>query len=438
MLRKLLLVAVMAALSFSCFAQGRVQGKVVDKQSREPMPYVAVAVLRIADSSLVTGAMSDEGGAFNLQKLPYGSYLVRFKSMGYQTVIKAVHLQPSSATANLGRIELAPRATQLDAVEVSAERTMVEYKLDKRVVNVDQNIVASGGTASDVLEQVPSVTVDGDGNVALRGSSNVKVLINGRPYELMGADLATILEQIPANTVENVEIITNPSAKYDPEGMSGIINLKLKDNNSYARGWNGIVNLNCGTPFPTAVPQALMDHGLLSAPFIPSGSGSINLNYGTEKLTFTLSADLGSRSHGSRSESFFKRYPLGDTTSIDSLYNYGLNHGLMGSAKVGIEYRPNKYNTLNLSYAHRGGQRDRQSLVRSVDLLDDGLPMDYLQRDSNLNSNGADIFNFNYKRTFDRPEQELTFDASYTRRHREADGLQWQDYDDTAMDPLHN
>lgn len=433
MIRRLLLLALVASLSLACLAQGRLDGRVLDKQSKEPMPYVAVSLLRIADSSLVTGTMTQDNGSFNLPKLPFGSYLIRIQTMGYGAHYQAVHLTANAAVAHLGRIELAPQTTMLEGVEITAERTMVEYKLDKRVVNVDQNIVASGGTASDVLEQVPSVTVDNDGNVALRGSTNVKVLINGRPYELMGADLSTILEQIPANTVENVEIITNPSAKYDPEGMSGIINLKLKDNNSYARGWNGILNLNCGSPFPSAVPQAMLQYGLLNAPFIPSTSGSVNLNYGTEKLTFTLSADLGSRSHGICSQSFFQRSPLGTTTSIDSLYQYSLNQGTMGSIKTSLEFRPNKYNTLNFSYALRSGMRNQQSLVRSIDLLDDAFPMDYLQHDSNLNSNGAHIFNLNYKRTFDRPEQELTFDASYTLRHREADGLQWQNYDNPAI-----
>ena len=158
-------------------------------------------------------------------------------------------------------------------------------------MNVDKNIVSGGGTATDVLEQVPSVAVDNDGNVTLRGSSNVKVLINGRPSELLSSDLASLLEQIPASTVENVEVITNPSAKYDPEGMSGIINIKLKDKTTGALGLNGVVNVNVGAPLPFAVPDSLPS-------WIPTAMSNISLNYTTEKYNLFFNADGGVRQRG--------------------------------------------------------------------------------------------------------------------------------------------
>ena len=129
----------------------------------------------------------------------------------------------------------------LEGVEIVAERQMMEYKLDKRVINVEKNLVSAGGDASDVLENVPSVSVDEDGAVSLRGNSNVKVLIDGKPSELLGNDLATVLSQIPASTIANIEVITNPSAKYSPEGTVGIINLVLKENRK--GGYFGSVSL---------------------------------------------------------------------------------------------------------------------------------------------------------------------------------------------------
>ena len=254
---KIKVLAIVVAMTLSVAAahaqKGKITGKVIDKKSSETVEYASVVLLNPKDSTMVkgVGAVTASNGSFTLNA-PYGTYLVRVTFMGYSPYIHSnkVTLSESHHTANIGKIAIAPTSAALDAVVVTAERTMVEYQLDKRVVNVDKNIVASGGTATDVLQNVPSVSVDNDGNVSLRGSSNVKVLINGRPSELLASDLSTLLEQTPASSVESVEVITNPSAKYDPEGMSGIINIKLKDKSSGALGLNGVVNLNVGAPMP--------------------------------------------------------------------------------------------------------------------------------------------------------------------------------------------
>ena len=237
-------IAILIAFLMSAsplFSQGKISGKVFDKKSGSPIEYATVAVLNAKDSSIVTGTVSESNGSFSV-KVANGRYLVRVSFMGYATFFypNILAINEKQSSISLGKIMIEPNAVLINEVVVTSERTMVEYQLDKRVVNVDKNIISSGGTATDVLEQVPSVSVDNDGNVSLRGSSNVKVLINGRPYELMGNDLETLLEQIPASTVESVEVITNPSAKYDPEGMSGIINIKLKDKTTGALGLNPI------------------------------------------------------------------------------------------------------------------------------------------------------------------------------------------------------
>ena len=228
---KRIIILVFIALAFGVQAQqGTVRGRVVDARTGENIEYANVALLRVADSSLVNGTVSGTNGSFSLNA-PFGRYILRVTFIGYDAWYykEPLTLGDKHREVNVGKVQLKMRGTMMEAVEITAERSMVEYQLDKRVVNVDKNIVAGGGTATDVLEQVPSVAVDNDGNVTLRGSTNVKVLVNGRPSELLSSDLASLLEQIPASTVENVEVITNPSAKYDPEGMSGIINIKLKD-----------------------------------------------------------------------------------------------------------------------------------------------------------------------------------------------------------------
>ncbi|MBR1849792.1 MAG: TonB-dependent receptor [Bacteroidales bacterium] len=405
--------------------QGTIRGRVVDSHSGENIEYATVALLNPADSTLRSGTVTEQNGTFSL-KAPYGRYLLRITFIGYQPHYHTspVELSAERQTLNIGKIKIAPSATMMEAVEVVAERSMVEYQLDKRVVNVDKNIVAGGGTASDVLEQVPSVAVDNDGNVTLRGSTNVKVLVNGRPSELLASDLATLLEQIPASTVENIEVITNPSAKYDPEGMSGIINIKLKDRTTGALGLNGVVNANVGAPLPFLIPDDLPS-------FIPTAMGNISLNYTTEKYNLTLNADGGLRQWSSRSVNDIARKAGGAETSHDSLLTSSRNPNRMGSIKVGFEYFIDTTSSILMSYQLRGGTRSRRATVHSHDLYSAGL-YDYTQRDSNDNSHTNQVLNLHYDKRFARPEQALSVDVAYSWRHGGGDGWQQQLYPNTT------
>ena len=404
--------------------QGTVKGRVMDARTGENIEYATVALLNPKDSTLKGGTVTDGGGHFKIEA-PYGRYLLRITFVGYepQYYKSPVTLSAEHPSVNLGKMAINPQATMMEAVEVVAERSMVEYQLDKRVVNVDKNIVAGGGTASDVLEQVPSVAIDNDGNVTLRGSTNVKVLVNGRPSELLASDLATLLEQIPASTVENVEVITNPSAKYDPEGMSGIINIKLKDRTVGALGLNGVVNVNVGAPLPFMVPDSLPS-------FIPTAMGNISLNYTTEKYNLFFNADAGLRQRGNKSESDIEYLlPSGTSLSHNAIEQYGLNPNHMGSVKVGGEYYFNDKNSMLLSYQLRGGNRQRNSNSYATDLLyNDSL--DYLQTATSDNNNLNHSFNLLYTRKFDRKDEELTFDATFSTRQVHGEGLQEQIYDD--------
>ncbi len=157
-------------------------------------------------------------------------------------MVENIKLSANSATVDIGNINLSASKQEIGSVDVVAERNRIEYKIDKKVINVTNDINASGGTAATVLENTPSVEVDIDGNVSLRGSSSFTVLIDGRPSVLSGSDA---LKQIPSSAIQNIEIITNPSVKYDPDGIAGIINVVMKKN--IISGINGIVNLNLGT-----------------------------------------------------------------------------------------------------------------------------------------------------------------------------------------------
>ncbi len=410
--------------------QGTVRGRVVDARSGENIEYATVALLSPKDSTLKGGTVTEGNGSFRLEA-PYGRYLLRITFVGYepQYYKSPVTLSAEHPSVNLGKVAINPQATLMEAVEVVAERSMVEYQLDKRVVNVDKNIVAGGGTASDVLEQVPSVAIDNDGNVTLRGSTNVKVLVNGRPSELLASDLSTLLEQIPASTVENVEVITNPSAKYDPEGMSGIINIKLKDRTAGALGLNGVVNVNVGAPLPFMVPDTLAAMSS-TGKLIPTLMGNISLNYATEKYNLFLNADGGLRQRGNKGHSDIEYLDNNSTpTSHNAIDQYSLNPNRMGSVKVGGEYYFNDKNSLLFSYQLRGGNRMRNSDIYAQDLLyADSLR--YHQTSNGDNKNLNHSFNLLYTRKFDRKDQELTFDATFSTRQVHGDGIQEQTYAD--------
>ncbi len=219
-----------------------ITGKVIEKASNQPLEYATV-VFENTKTKQLSGGITDENGGFKFE-LTAGSYNARAEFISFKNV--NLGLKEFSADTNLGLIYMEADAAMLDDVVVIAERSTVEIKLDKRVYNVGKDMLVKGGTISDVLDNVPSVTVDAEGNVALRGNENVKILIDGKPSGLAGINIADALKLLPAESVEKVEVITNPSARYDAEGGGGIINIVLRKGK--ANGVNGSVMVNAGDP----------------------------------------------------------------------------------------------------------------------------------------------------------------------------------------------
>ena len=221
---------------------GEVIGKVIDAQTEEALEYTNVALYATKDSTLITGTMTSKNGEFHLEKVKGGQYYLVVNFVGYHNkVVPELILNSSNLHVDLGKISLEMKAEVLDAFEVTSEKEGIEFKMDKKVVNVDKFYTATSGTTVDILENVPSISVDAERNVTLRGSSGFTVLVDGRPTVM---DPADVLEQYPASAVESIEIITNPSAKYDPEGTAGIINIITKKQKQL--GVSGITNLNIG------------------------------------------------------------------------------------------------------------------------------------------------------------------------------------------------
>lgn len=248
MLKNLLkLYFIISLLIINSFAQQRqfsgatIEGHVYDSSSSVPMEFANIVLFRLPDSTQVTGTVTNSQGYFSLENIRNGNYYLRVSFIGFEnTFINQIQVRGNSKI-DLGKIYLKPKSIGMKDVVVSGERAQISYQIDKKVINVSQNFASVSGTAVDVLENIPSVTVDIEGNVTLRGSGNFTVLIDGRPSVLPANE---ILQQIPATEIENIEIITNPSAKYDPEGTAGIINIIMKKNKNI--GISGMLNLNGG------------------------------------------------------------------------------------------------------------------------------------------------------------------------------------------------
>jgi outer membrane receptor protein involved in Fe transport len=226
------------------FAQA-VSGVVVNESTREPVEFVSVMLRKTADSSLVAGSGTDKKGKFQFANIAPGEFYVQLNLIGYEAKkLPSFSISAKHPKVSLGTILLAEKAVSLDEVLITSQRALINSEIDRKVYNVSQDIMAKTGSASDLLQNVPSIEVDIDGNVSLRGSSNVLILINGQTSPLMGKSRAEVLQQLPANTIEKIEVIDNPSAKYRPDGTSGIINIVLKKNT--VLGLNGTVAANAG------------------------------------------------------------------------------------------------------------------------------------------------------------------------------------------------
>ncbi len=308
---------------------GIIYGRIKEKTDKTPMQYSNIVLYRMPDSTMVNGTITGKDGSFKFKGVKNGRYFLKAHFLGFKIkVINNIEVTNTQRQIKLPVIYLEPVTSVLKGVEVKAERYRISYQVDKQVVNVTKDLMASAGSAIDVLENVPSVNVDLNGNVTLRGSSNFQVLINGHPSVLNGNDA---LQQIPASTIQRIEIITNPSAKYDPEGVGGILNIILKKDKNL--GVNGVVNASAGNR--------------------NRYRGNALVGYRTKKLNMFLSGNGSYRDMYMSMNSQDLTY-AGDTTNyritnIDGVRNRN-GFGISG----GFDYYPDKKSTLTLSGEYGG------------------------------------------------------------------------------------
>jgi hypothetical protein len=250
----------------SGYGQGKITGIIVDSLTQKPIEYVNIALYQKSDGKFTAGVITDMSGEFVINDIAYNEYLLKYSFIGYEkTGFKEIRVDKNNPVIDLGFIELTESPHLLDEVEVTAGRSRFVAKIDRKVFHAGGDLISSSGSVSDLLQNIPSIQVDIDGNISLRGSGNVQILVNGKTSSMMSAtSRATVLQQIPANTIDRIEIITNPSAQYKPDGTSGIINIILKKDRQ--KGFNGTIlalfTKNCGSrsikPCPTS-------NGLISA-----------------------------------------------------------------------------------------------------------------------------------------------------------------------------
>ncbi len=229
--------------------EGVIIGKVLNSKTEQPMEYVSIKVLSLKDSAIITGVYSNESGKFSIESLPFGSYILKLSFAGFESYfISSLTLSVNSKLFNGGTIKLTQdKEVELKTVKVIGKSDVLTTGIDKKIYNVAEDLSVKGGTANDILNRLPSVEVDQDGNVMLRGEGTVTILIDGRPSSLSGGNGKTLLDALPAGSVERIEIVTNPSAKYNPDGTSGIINIVLKKNK--LKGLNGSISANLGSGY---------------------------------------------------------------------------------------------------------------------------------------------------------------------------------------------
>ncbi|HTB07211.1 MAG TPA: TonB-dependent receptor, partial [Bacteroidia bacterium] len=225
---------------------GTIKGRIIDSTTGQPVSYASISLSTITDNKEVNGVTTGDDGSFKLTGIDNGTYKLQIYFVGYQTgTVNNITISKTQANVILGNIKLASASAKLKQVVVAADKSTIENKVDKIVYNVDKDLTAQGGVATDALKKVPEVSVDVDGNVELQGNSNIRFLINGKPSTMFGTNLADVLQSIPASEIEKIEVITSPGAKYDAEGIGGIINIILKK--VTAQGINGNLSASAGT-----------------------------------------------------------------------------------------------------------------------------------------------------------------------------------------------
>jgi outer membrane receptor protein involved in Fe transport len=394
---------------------GSIKGAIIDSLTKEKVELITISLANLATGKVVDGTMTDDKGKFSLENIKEGKYKLNIAFIGYKSLtINPIEITSEKPDINLGTISLAPLVQMTQEVVVKGEKSLIEEKVDRTVYNAEADATNKGADASEVLRKVPMLSVDLDGNVSMRGSQNVKVLINGKPSTITAGSVADALKQIPSDQIKSVEVITSPSSKYDAEGSAGIINIILKKNN--LEGYSLNVDGSAGYRMSSLGLNGSYRKGKMGFSLGGHGRAVYNVPGEFENTQIT------NNSNGTQ------------TLNKQSANNQ--NQRIFGAYTLGWDYDINKKNSINSSvkYSFRNINTEQNNLRTSSYKYT--TTFDSLLNSSTRATTTADLSNtidanLNYIRTFDKPQREFNLMALYSINNRTNDFISSNSEPDT-------
>lgn len=409
-------IIVLASQQTSAQDMGEISGKVLD-ETQKAFPYASVSLLNAKDSTSVKGTLTGDNGSYEFKGINNGKYLIAIYVVGYKKTIKGPYvITDNSKPITVDRVQLNADVKLLKGVEIVKQKPLIERQIDKTVLNIENSILATGNTALEILEKAPGVAVDKDGKISLRGKQGVNIMIDGKPTNLSAEQLANVLRSTEGSAIQTIELITNPSAKYDAAGNSGIINIKLKKNRNY--GLNGAVNAGTG-------------YGVY-----PKINGGLNMNYRNKKINIYGNGDYG----------FSKRFNDTDIsrvngTTANQTYFDQTSHNIgkrtNRNYKAGIDYFINDNHTLGFFVNGYHGNGDNKSDVLTL-IGDKPLRVDssVIAPNTGITKYTGITYNLNYRGVLDTAGQEISIDMDYSIYNEKQENVFNNHYKNASGDPL--
>ncbi len=394
-------------------AIGTIKGKIIDARTKEPIEFANVSISSASDGKIIKGTITDPSGTFVLNNIAAGDYTLSVSFIGYSTLTRKIAITQKNKTLNLRQIALSEDSKVMNEVEIVGQKSQMRFEIDKKVFNVDQNISSTGGSASDVLTNIPSVEVDSEGEVSLRGSSSVTVWINGKASGLSADNRGEILEQMPAESIERIEVITNPSAKFSPEGTAGIINIILKEDRK--AGY----------------------YGSLQAGYDTQGGGNTsgNINYSSGKLD--AYANIGYRKRKNDGGGYSYRNNTNNNTFLNQ-NTESENDGGNLFTRVGATWHATRKDHFSLDGMGMFGNHKGNSAIHYTSGILHSNTLDFTRLRTTRNDNDMNMINFDFGYKHDFSEKSnIDFTVSRSRFKMDNQGVynQTTDYTDETREP---
>ena len=380
--------------------KGKITGSLVDSVSGQPIGYATLSITKKGSKIMLDGILSEEDGSFVFQEVKTGTYEITISFLGYEDKkLEKVEATLKNPDIHLDKIFMVPSNVLLDAVEITEDKALIENKIDKLVFNAENDASIAGGDATDVLRKVPLLTVDLNGNVSLRGSQNVRILINGKPSGMFSGNVADALKMFPADQIKKVEVITAPSAKYDGEGSAGIINIITKK--SDIDGFAGNVNASVGNR---------------------QNSLFTNLNAGKGRFGSSANAAIFYSVPLDGSVEFYRSDITPAGVRIVEQNGLQKTSRLGGNVSLSAFYDFNGYNSLTSSFSYRGfGFSSKGNIDGSIMDPASGINDSYLRNTKGINANDGFDWNTDYTKKFQKEGQELSLAVQYSKQNNDQD-----------------